>query len=245
MSHHLESREGKMLGLVDQPPVKLNDSVPFVYGSVAFSLGRVDEATTHRWTIYVRGVNGRDLSDVVAKVVFKVHETCTDPVVECTQTPFETTQPGWGEFPAIIEITFKDEKQTTLRFTHELKLHHTIPNVPVTKPVVRECYDEAVFKSPGSDFSDKLQRIRQAPVIQHPLSAHWTTFSEDGDLESIRKAHTFVKGQLAIALKEYAELEEEMRRASTRSQAEATKKSDAGASPSVIEAEVKRVKLES
>jgi YEATS domain-containing protein 4 len=196
---------------VEPPPQKPIDCVPFVYGSAAFSLGKSDDGTTHRWTIYVRGVGGKDLSSVISKVVFKLHPTCTSPVVECLQHPFETTQPGWGEFPSTIDITFKDERQTTITLTHHLKLHHVGPNPNPSKPVVSETYEEAVFKQPGVSFLDTLQMLVHAPTPQHPLSSYWETFSDDADIEAIAKAHAFIKSQLALATKEYAELEAEVK----------------------------------
>ena len=50
--------------------------IPLVYGSVAFGLGKTEDGTTHRWTIYVRGIDGKDLSCVISSVVFKLHPTC-------------------------------------------------------------------------------------------------------------------------------------------------------------------------
>jgi hypothetical protein len=214
---------------VEPPPMRTNDCVPFVYGSVAFSLGRSDDGTTHRWTIHVRGVGGKDLSGVIAKVIFRLHPTCTTPVVECTQHPFETTQPGWGEFPAVIEIYFKDEQQTMIPLTHHLRIHHIGPNPNPSKPVVSETYDEAVFKQPGPEFHERLQMLQHAPSPQHSLSSYWTTFSDENDLEAIAKAHAFIKSQLALAMKEFAEAEADLRK--QHKPAAALPTSSAAASP--------------
>jgi len=48
--------------------------VPLVYGSIAFWLGKkADEYSTHRWTLYVRGPKGEDLSYAIEKVAFHLH----------------------------------------------------------------------------------------------------------------------------------------------------------------------------
>jgi YEATS domain-containing protein 4 len=192
-------------------PVRQIDFIPLIYGSVAFSLGKTEDGTTHRWTIYVRGVEGRDLSSVIAKVVFKLHPTCNSPIVECNQYPFETTQPGWGEFPAVIEVTFRDDKLPAVAFTHQLRLHHVGAQVgQINKPVVHETYEEIVFRNPNSDFNERLQALQFAPCPSHPLSAYWKSFSDDADLKAIQKAHAFVKSQLEIVVNEYGKLDAEL-----------------------------------
>ena len=204
-----------MSTLVVQPPVKRFDYIPLVYGSVAFSLGKTDDGTTHRWTIYVRGVNGKDLTGVISKVVFKLHPTCTYPVVECTQHPYETTQPGWGEFPATIEISFRDEKLPIVSFIHHLKLHQTVPagNTPSTRPVVSEVYEEIVFRGPSQEFSDRILDFHQsAPCLPNGLSPYWQTFNEEADLAAIQKAHAFVKAQLQATVSDYSKTENELRK---------------------------------
>ena len=196
-----------------QAPVKQVDFIPLIYGSVAFSLGKTEDGTTHRWTIYVRGVNGKDLTGVLSKVVFKLHPTCNSPVVECMHHPFETTQPGWGEFPATIEVSFKDEQLPTITFTHTLRLHHpvnTTSPIPTTKPVVHETYEEVVFRDPTLEFCERLQVFQTAPFLPHALSPYWKTFSEEADLMAIQKAHAFIKTQLEIVVNEYGKVDVEL-----------------------------------
>lgn len=57
---------------------------PYVYGSLAFSLGKKGESYTHRWICYVRGVNNEDLSYLIKKVVFKLHSSFQNPI-KCTK----------------------------------------------------------------------------------------------------------------------------------------------------------------
>jgi hypothetical protein len=232
------------MSLVEAAPLKPNDVVPFVYGSIAFSLGKTEDGTTHRWTIYVRGVNGKDLSSIISKVTFKLHPTCTSPLVECVQHPFETTQPGWGEFPATIDITFKDEKQSTVSLTHHLRLHHIGGTAQGNKPVVHEAYDEAIFTNPSPEFNLRLQQLQNALIPHHPHSVYWKTFSDETDLETIHKAHAFVKSQLEIALKEFAEIDSEVKNHLASSSPEAKKSPEAHVPPAVPEPDTKRVRLD-
>ncbi len=54
---------------------------PILYGSVASWLGKkADEASTHKWTVYVRGPSGEDLSCFVSEVCFTLHPSFAEPV---------------------------------------------------------------------------------------------------------------------------------------------------------------------
>ena len=86
--------------------------LPFVYGSIAFYLGKkADEFQTHEWTLFVRGPNQEDLSVVISKVIFQLHASFAKPVRELNQPPFEVTERGWGEFEAQIRIIWKDPEE--------------------------------------------------------------------------------------------------------------------------------------
>jgi YEATS domain-containing protein 4 len=96
---------------------KTTACLPFVYGSVAFYLGKkADDFQTHQWTLYVRGPNNEDLSLVISKVIFQLHPSFAQPIRELTAPPFEVTERGWGEFEAQIRIIWKDpfEKATVV-----------------------------------------------------------------------------------------------------------------------------------
>ena len=56
---------------------------PYIYGSLAFSMGKKGDSYTHKWICYVRGVNNEDLSYLIEKVVFTLHSSFTNPV-RCT-----------------------------------------------------------------------------------------------------------------------------------------------------------------
>lgn len=83
--------------------------LPFVYGSVAFYLGKkADEFSTHKWSLYLRGPNDEDISHCIAKVIFELHPSFSQPLRELVSPPFEVTERGWGEFEAQIRILWKD-----------------------------------------------------------------------------------------------------------------------------------------
>eukprot|EP00954_Amorphochlora_amoebiformis_P030174 1394277-Amorphochlora_amoeboformis.AAC.2 len=55
---------------------------PFVYGSAAIALNKAEITgpNTHRWTVYVRGLQNEDLSTYISKVSFQLHESFKDPI---------------------------------------------------------------------------------------------------------------------------------------------------------------------
>jgi YEATS domain-containing protein 4 len=54
---------------------------PIVYGSTAMILSkRTDTQHTHRWSIYVRGAQNEDLSFLLRKVSFRLHESFANPL---------------------------------------------------------------------------------------------------------------------------------------------------------------------
>jgi hypothetical protein len=56
-------------------------SVPFVYGSIAFNVGRnrlSNPEHTHRWTVFVRGAHNQDLTYAISRVVFVLHVSYPD-----------------------------------------------------------------------------------------------------------------------------------------------------------------------
>lgn len=136
---------------------------PIVYGSISFWLGNTKAGSasehTHRWSLYVRGADGRDISYCIEKVVFTLHPTIPNNVREVTSHPFEVTETGWGEFEAMISVHFKDFtpeamvgkkefRPPPIHFAHTLKLYQgsqTPTSSTVGKPVVSEFYDELVF----------------------------------------------------------------------------------------------------
>lgn len=49
-----------------------------IYGSQATFIKKPESNHTHKWKVYVRGVN-EDLSFFIKKVVFKLHDSFSEP----------------------------------------------------------------------------------------------------------------------------------------------------------------------
>lgn len=68
-------------------------SKPILYGSVATYLGRkAEETKTHRWSIYLRGVDNEDLSYMISKVVISL-PTC-ELCQPCPRCAYLSTYPS-------------------------------------------------------------------------------------------------------------------------------------------------------
>ncbi|WVQ84467.1 hypothetical protein IAT38_006619 [Cryptococcus sp. DSM 104549] len=126
---------------------------PIIYGSHARLLTETERQLappghTHRWTIfftsaatpppkqvpgggdsyddinYIPG-GADDLSYLIRKVTFKLHETYPTPSRVFDKPPFAVTETGWGEFAVNIRVQFIPESgEKPLSLTHMIKLHH-------------------------------------------------------------------------------------------------------------------------
>ena len=171
---------------------------PFVYGSISFWLGRkADESATHRWSIYVRGAKGEDLSYFISKVVFFLHESFAQSVRTITEPPFEVTENGWGEFDARIRVHFKDPKEEPIEITHPLKLYPPGATPPsMKKPVCHEFYDEVCFVNPSADFFDSMQRDAAKPPSALSMQEHLSYYTDAQDIHAISAAQNIVSSEL-------------------------------------------------
>jgi len=76
----------------------------------------------HRWTVYIRGPDGRrgnsrdDFN--IEKVRFQLYPTYEPSLIELTRPPFEVTRDGWGTFDVAAEVFLKDG--TTLNLVRPL-----------------------------------------------------------------------------------------------------------------------------
>ncbi|KAK9286406.1 hypothetical protein L1049_014802 [Liquidambar formosana] len=144
-------------------------SVPMVYGSIAFWLGKkASEYQSHKWTVYVRGATNEDLSVVVKRAVFQLHSSFNSPTRVLESPPFEVSESGWGEFEIAITLYFhNDVCDKPLNLYHHLKLYPEDESGPMStkKPVVMESYDEVVFSEPSEGF---LARVQNHPAVTVP-----------------------------------------------------------------------------
>jgi len=118
--------------------------------------------STHKWSVFVRHAEGRDLAFAVSKVVFTLHPTVPHHVREVTAEPFEVCETGWGEFEIRIDIHVRHAAEPLTLF-QKLKLY--VPPAAmqtVDRPVVDEHYDEIVFNALPADRAALLPLLRGA-----------------------------------------------------------------------------------
>jgi YEATS domain-containing protein 4 len=140
---------------------------PFIYGTEAIPFDpehRPKDAPpdhTHRWKVFVRGVNGEDISYWLRKVQFKLHDTYANSVRMIESPPFEVEETGWGEFEIAIKFYFvpeSTEKPSTV--WHALKLHpygEDIEGQKKRRDTVKSiCYEEVLFSEPVEQFFNIL-----------------------------------------------------------------------------------------
>lgn len=135
---------------------------PIIYGNTAKKFGEVRPPNapaehTHLWTIFVRGPQNEDISYLIKRVVFKLHDTYPNATRSVEAPPFELTETGWGEFEINVKIHFVDEaNEKVVNFYHHLRLHpyHNVkaePQAP-NDEISAVYYDELVFNEPNEEF---------------------------------------------------------------------------------------------
>lgn len=181
-------------------------SLPIVYGSIAFYLGKkADELQTHEWTLFLRGPNKDEdhlNSTVISKVVFQLHPSFAQPTRELTEPPYEVTERGWGEFEAQIRIHWKDPTEQTTIVNHTIKLYpqgmppagtakKDMVEQSTEKPVVAENYDEVVFTDPTESFFQSLTQVTALPpgaLASEQETASFALNPKDGLKKSSRNS---------------------------------------------------------
>nr|WVH01938.1 AF-9-like protein [Naematelia aurantialba] len=161
---------------------------PVIYGSHARLLTDAERELappghTHRWTVFFTSATSPppssgpdtlsedvdylpggadDLSYLVKKVTFRLHETYPNPSRVCDKPPFKVTETGWGEFTVQIRIQFVQESgEKPLNFAHTIKLHHWGPPIEAPAPDSASLPPSATPAAPagaagaGDDADDK------------------------------------------------------------------------------------------
>jgi YEATS domain-containing protein 4 len=230
-----ENEKKPMVGRVKGVDV----TIPIVYGSIAFWLGKKAAESTHKWTTYVRSANNEDLSVLIKKVVFQLHPSFEKPTRTVEAAPFELSESGWGEFEIGITIYFhSDVGEKPLELFHHLKLYADDESIPQTtkKPVVVEAYDEIVLSEP---MEASFGRLRNHPVARvsgsptsplvhpvgessferkggdtkdHPLAQWFMKHSETEDMSFLQCARQQVWGAITKLKKDIGAMENEMLR---------------------------------
>ncbi|KEF59951.1 YEATS domain-containing protein 4 [Exophiala aquamarina CBS 119918] len=140
---------------------------PFIYGTEALPFDpetRPKDAPadhTHKWKVFVRGINGEDISYWLRKVQFKLHDTYANSIRMIESPPFEVEETGWGEFEIAIKFYFVPESnEKPQQIWHGLKLHPYLGDVEQQKRdralISSMCYEEVLFNEPVEAFYDLL-----------------------------------------------------------------------------------------
>ncbi|CAI5760279.1 unnamed protein product [Candida verbasci] len=147
-------------------------SVPILYGNHAIKLTpdkrkpTTPQDHTHEWTVFLKPVLGDiDLTPLIKKVTFKLHETYENPIRSIETPPYQVTETGWGEFEIIIKIHFHPGvdlgiNEKNFQIFHGLKLHPYNPQHPKREngEVHSILYDELVFNEPTDKVFEILTR---------------------------------------------------------------------------------------
>ncbi|KAJ1824542.1 NuA4 histone H4 acetyltransferase complex and the SWR1 complex subunit [Coemansia sp. RSA 2671] len=170
-------------------------SKPIVYGNIATELLSKKTDHTHKWTVFLRGPNGQDISYFIHKVEFKLHETFVNNTRAFKVPPYEVTETGWGEFEIITKIYFPPSSgEKPISLYHMLKLYppeSQSQTWPKGKPVNNFFYDELVFSEPTEEFFEALTKGADGPEI--PLKVSGTqVFSLESEAAECKRLEAAV-----------------------------------------------------
>jgi YEATS domain-containing protein 4 len=119
----------------------------------------------------------KPINHFVRKVVFTLHDSFKDYIMEIDKPPFSIVRNGWGEFDINITIYFQDINEEPVTKIHAIRIFHHNQNQRATakKPVVNETYDEIVFCEPTEFFfhmlTDDPKKVLEAGGIGIPEPA--------------------------------------------------------------------------
>ena len=183
------------------------------FGSISWWLGRkADESSSYRWQVFVRGIDGEDLSHFISKVTFKLHDSFASSEGGVNRAikshPFEVEEGGWGEFTIGITIEFADSNEPPVHLQHYLKLDTSVEESS-KKPVVSERYDEFVFNRPSPTFRAALEGGPTKAAPPHPLRQLFTEFDESDDIMRLQDAQNYISEELADMKSQVAALLEQ------------------------------------
>ncbi|KAK7895090.1 NuA4 histone H4 acetyltransferase complex and the SWR1 complex subunit [Exophiala xenobiotica] len=216
---------------------------PFTYGSEAIPFdpeNRPKDAPpdhTHRWRVFVRGVNNEDISYWLKKVQFKLHDTYANSVRMIESPPFEVEETGWGEFEIAIKFYFVPEStEKPQQIWHGLKLHPYYGDVEQQKRdrtmISSVCYEEVLFNEPVEAFYEQLTgsaqvgkskagkggkgQIKSPPTAEIPMrSSAVNKFSKEEESkeldrlgEAVKQVQQLIAEEKSKLIKEEARLQE-------------------------------------
>ncbi|CCE78160.1 Piso0_000776 [Millerozyma farinosa CBS 7064] len=202
-------------------------SVPILYGNHAVKLApekRTEKTPpdhTHEWTVFLKPVQDIDLSQLIKKVTFKLHETYDTPVRAVDKPPYEVTETGWGEFEIVIKIHFHSGSELGIneknfQIFHGLKLHPFNPKSPQREngEVHSVLYDELVFQDPTEKVFEILTQkpVNLLPYELSDPSKRDQEFIRTDEIDELARLDVYinkVKEEIENQRNEYKDLEQE------------------------------------
>ncbi|WVW86141.1 hypothetical protein I302_108182 [Kwoniella bestiolae CBS 10118] len=187
---------------------------PIIYGSHARLLTEEEKLTappthTHRWTVFLTSATSPplnrlpsgeiekddidtlpggadDLSYLIKKVTFKLHDTYPTPNRVFDKPPFAVTETGWGEFVVQIRIQFIPESsEKPLTLNHPIKLHHWgLPIEGLAGPSTTTAPPTAtnsVVNTPAPDAAPEVLQEPTPDTTPVPPSTDPTDKKEDNE----------------------------------------------------------------
>lgn len=202
-------------------------SVPILYGNSARRLlpeektEKIPPDHTHQWTVFLKPVlDNVDLTPLIKKVTFKLHDTYDTPVRAVEHPPYQVTETGWGEFEIVIKIHFHSGaelgiNEKNFQIFHGLKLHPYNPQAPKhpNGEVYSVLFDELVFQEPTEVTFEILTR-KPANLLPYRLSdpdKKDQEYLRRNEIEEIARLDVYitkVKEEIEKQRNEYKELEQ-------------------------------------
>ncbi|KAK6461004.1 chromatin modifying complex protein [Scheffersomyces coipomensis] len=204
-------------------------SVPVLYGNHAYKLTpEMRKPTTppdhtHEWTVFFKPViEDFDLTPLIKKVTFKLHETYENPVRSIEKPPYQVTESGWGEFEIIIKLHFHSGvelgiNEKNFQIFHGLKLHPFNPQIQPPREngeVHSVIYDELVFSEPTEKVFEILTN-KPCNLLPYKLSnpdkrdQEYTRTDENEELARLEIYMKKVREEIENQRNEYKDLEQE------------------------------------
>lgn len=203
-------------------------SVPVLYGNSAHRMSD-DQRTektppdhTHLWTVFFKPVlNNVDLTPLIKKVTFKLHDTYDTPVRSVESPPYQVTETGWGEFEIIIKVHFHPGadlgiNEKNFQIFHGLKLHPYNPQAPQREngEVYSVLFDELVFQDP-TDAVFEILTAKPLNLLPYKLSnpekrdQEFLRTDENDEVARLDVYITKVKDEIEKQRHEYKDLEQQ------------------------------------
>lgn len=159
----------------------------------------------------LKGFPNEDLSKIVKKVTFKLHDSFLNPLRIVESYPFQVSETGWGEFEIIIKVFFADANERVLTLHHFLKLYPaenaSMFNGPflLNENVVYMQYDEILFNEP----TEIMHKLLKEESEDYAMSGEMQT-AESNEIKTIESLNAKVLQEIEKYSNLNSQLEDEL-----------------------------------